>query len=44
MVAESTNHLLVGSPEVIAEGVLSSWDLVAHYAQPSGRGGGGEIG
>jgi CBS domain-containing protein len=44
MVAESTNHLLVGSPEVIAEGVLSSWDLVAHYAQPSGRGGGGEVG
>jgi len=44
MVRDSTNHLLVGSPEVIPEGVLSSWDLVAHYAQPSGRGGGGETG
>lgn len=40
MVRDSTNHLLVGSPELLPEGVLSSWDLVAHYAQPSGRGGG----
>jgi CBS domain-containing protein len=45
MVEEGTNHLLVGSPEVIAEGVLSSWDLVAHYAQPAGgTAGGGEVG
>ena len=44
MVSESTTHLLVGSPELLPEGVVSSWDLVAHYAQPSGRGGGGETG
>lgn len=44
MVRDNTTHLLVGSPAVIPEGVLSSWDLVAHYAQPSGRGGGGETG
>jgi CBS domain-containing protein len=45
MVAENTTHLLVGSPELIPVGVVSSWDLVAHYAQPkSGRSGGGEIG
>jgi CBS domain-containing protein len=45
MVTESTTHLLVGSPELIPVGVLSSWDLVAHYAQPKVRGGGsGEIG
>jgi CBS domain-containing protein len=41
MVRDNTTHLLVGSPAVIPEGVLSSWDLVAHYAQPAGRGGGG---
>ena len=41
MVADNTTHLLVGSPEVIPEGVLSSWDLVSHYAQP---GHGGETG
>jgi CBS domain-containing protein len=40
MVRDTTTHLLVGSPTVIPEGVLSSWDLVAHYAQPSARGGG----
>ena len=34
MVAESTTHLLVGAPEVLPQGVLSSWDLVAHYARP----------
>jgi CBS domain-containing protein len=34
MIQESTTHLLVGSPAVIPEGVLSSWDLVAHYARP----------
>lgn len=34
MVEVSTNHLLVGTPEVLPEGVLSSWDLVAHYARP----------
>src|SRR5919108_4050183 len=34
MIEESTTHLLVGSPTVIPEGVLSSWDLVAHYARP----------
>ena len=45
MVAEQTTHLLVGSPQLIPVGVLSSWDLVAHYAQPKLRhGGGGEIG
>jgi CBS domain-containing protein len=45
MVEENTTHLLVGAPELIPLGVLSSWDLVAHYAQPKLRyGGGGEIG
>jgi CBS domain-containing protein len=44
MVSENTTHLLVGAPELIPVGVLSSWDLVAHYAQPKGTGGGGEIG
>jgi CBS domain-containing protein len=34
MIEASTTHLLVGSPAVIPEGVLSSWDLVAHYARP----------
>jgi CBS domain-containing protein len=34
MIADGTTHLLVGAPEAIPEGVLSSWDLVAHYARP----------
>jgi CBS domain-containing protein len=38
MVSESTTHLLVGkSPRAIPEGVISSWDLVAHYARPWAR-------
>ena len=44
MVEQNTTHLLVGSPQLIPVGVLSSWDLVAHYAQPKGGGGGGEVG
>jgi CBS domain-containing protein len=35
MVRDNTTHLLVGSRDVIPEGVLSSWDLVAHYARPA---------
>ena len=37
MIRDETTHLLVGSPTVIPEGVLSSWDLVAHYARPARR-------
>jgi CBS domain-containing protein len=38
MVQENITHLLVGkSPDRIPEGVISSWDLVAHYARPRGR-------
>ncbi len=38
MVDNNVSHLLVGkSPERIPEGVVSSWDLVAHYARPVGR-------
>ena len=44
MVAKNTTHLLVGSPELMPVGVLSSWDLVAHYARPKGGGGSGEVG
>ncbi|MGH2954246.1 MAG: CBS domain-containing protein [Solirubrobacterales bacterium] len=33
MIAEGLTHLLVGyGPEAVPEGVLSSWDVVAHYA------------
>src|SRR6266487_4431895 len=33
MVAEDLTHVLVGhGPQVLAEGVLSSWDVVAYYA------------
>jgi CBS domain-containing protein len=38
MIRDEATHLLVGSPSVIPEGVLSSWDLVAHYARPGRRG------
>jgi CBS domain-containing protein len=35
MADENITHLLVShSPEAIPEGVISSWDLVAHYARP----------
>ena len=38
MVADDLTHLLVGhGPDVIPEGVLSSWDLVAYYAGRIGR-------
>ena len=33
MLADDVSHLLVGhGPDTVPEGVLSSWDLVAHYA------------
>jgi CBS domain-containing protein len=35
MVDDNITHMLVGkSPDRIPEGVISSWDLVAHYARP----------
>jgi CBS domain-containing protein len=37
MIRDEVTHLLVGSPTAIPEGVLSSWDLVAHYARPGRR-------
>ena len=38
MVEQNLTHLLVGkSPDRIPEGVISSWDLVAHYARPTRR-------
>jgi len=33
---EDLTHLLVGSPGAIAEGVLSSWDVVGFYARRVG--------
>jgi CBS domain-containing protein len=34
MVAEGLTHLLVGpGPDVLPEGVLSSWDIVTYYAR-----------
>jgi CBS domain-containing protein len=38
MVDENLSHLLVGhGPQVLPEGVLSSWDLVSFYAGTAGR-------
>lgn len=33
MQSEELTHLLVGEPGSIAEGVISSWDVVAYYAK-----------
>jgi CBS domain-containing protein len=34
LIAEGLTHLLVGyGPETVPEGVLSSWDVVRHYAR-----------
>lgn len=32
MQEEDVSHLLVGAPGTIAEGVISSWDVVGYYA------------
>jgi CBS domain-containing protein len=33
MISDGHTHLLVGrGPQAVPEGVLSSWDVVAHYA------------
>ncbi len=38
MQEEEVNHLLVGEPGTIAEGVISSWDVVGYYAtRPKNR-------
>jgi CBS domain-containing protein len=36
MQEEDLTHLLVGSPGTVAEGVLSSWDVVGFYANRVG--------
>ena len=35
MQSEDVSHLLVGEPGTIAEGVISSWDVVGYYATRS---------
>jgi CBS domain-containing protein len=37
MQEEELTHLLVGTPGAIAEGVISSWDIVGFYARRVGR-------
>lgn len=37
MQREDLTHLLVGTPSAIAEGVISSWDVVGFYAHRVGR-------
>jgi CBS domain-containing protein len=37
MQEEDLTHLLVGEPGTIAEGVISSWDVVGYFAERSER-------